>query len=268
VKTGASGQFLLNRLRPGKYRLMVTGGPNAQKLTGATLVDLGNEDAQNVALAAGPGAVVTGKIAFEGNFEGLKGPVNPRVARLALRSEVDAGGPGLVRGVVADDSTFRMENVPEGPARLSISLVTDAFYVKSITLNGQDVTNQPLNVVKNGQLDGVQMVISLVDAQLSGRVAPDANPQPGAPSPAVVLFPDTQASIQGPARVAHVNGSGQFTIRGIAPGNYRIVAVRNLAEGSESDPGFLTAVQGQAGQIAVAARKANAGIMQAIDAPR
>lgn len=133
------------------------------------------------------------------------------------------------------------------------------------------MTNQPLNVGKDGRVDGVEVVISLAAAQLSGRVAREASQRPGAPAPRVVLFPEDshvwQSSPQS-IKAAQVNGAGQFTIRGIAPGAYRIAAVRNLAEGGERDPTFLAAIQRRAGQVVVAGGKVNGGILQAIDAPR
>ena len=271
VNAGASGEFLLTRLVPGKYRVMVTAGQGGQRVTGSSAVDLGREDVKNVVVAAGPGAVITGRITFEGNLEGEKGPVSPHLARVSLRPEAGSVGHGVILGAIADDGTFRIENVPEGLARLGISLGSGAYYVKSVSLNGQDVAEQPLKVGKGVRLDGAEVVISLAVAQVSGRVMVDASKQPGTPAPQVILFPeDSQTWRTAPRfiKVGRVNEAGQFTIRGIAPGNYRMVAVRNLAEGSEGDPGFLAAVQGQARQVVVTGRRVNGGILQAVDAPR
>ncbi len=262
-KTGAAGEFMLPRLLPGKYRLEVSG--TTQKLTGSSTVDLGSQDLRGVALVAGPGAVVTGHMVIEGNITGLKGPVSPRLARISLRP--DAGGMAHTAGVIAADATFRIENVPEGAMRFVAGMNGDGYFLKSIVQNGRDLTDQALDVRTSDQIDSVEVVISLNAAQLSGKVVLQA----GAPQPEVIVFPtqmQTPRARQRLTKVAHVNESGQFTIRGIAPGEYGVIAVRGATEGSEGDANFQSAIEPQAKRVVLAAGRASAGILQAIDAPQ
>lgn len=122
--------------------------------------------------------------------------------------------------------------------RFHAGLSTDRYYLKSITVNGQDVTEGVLNVGRGERIDGAVVVISLAAGQLSGQVQAVS----GAGSPVVILWPSAQPGAR-LIKVAHVNESGQFTIRGIMPGEYGIVAARNVPEGSERDERVWTALQ-------------------------
>ena len=154
-----------------------------------------------------------------------------------MQSAEEFGWPHAA-GVIADDGTFRIENVPEGRMRFHAGLSTDRYYLKSITVNGQDVTEGVLNVGRGERIDGAVVVISLAAGQLSGQVQAVS----GAGSPVVILWPSAQPGAR-LIKVAHVNESGQFTIRGIMPGEYGIVAARNVPEGSERDERVWTALQ-------------------------
>lgn len=74
AKSGASGEFMLPQLLPGSYRLTVSGGVRGQVLMGSSMLTLGSGDLKGVVLTANAGAVVSGRIVFEGNFEGSKTP--------------------------------------------------------------------------------------------------------------------------------------------------------------------------------------------------
>jgi len=268
AKTGAAGEFLLPRLFPGKYRVDVTGG--AQKLTGFSTVDVA-QDVKGVTITAGPGAVVTGRIIFEGNFPGMKTPVSPHMARISMHRDLEAGGSPIViqhtAGAIADDATFRIENVPPGPMRFDVGMSTDRYYLMSIRQNGRDLTDETLDVAMGDSIDNVEVVISVNAGQLSGRVLPET----GTVKPEVIVFPaqmETPRGRQRLTRVARVNESGQFTIHGIAPGEYNVVAVRNAQEGSEGEQGFQSAVQPLAKRVTMAAGRAGVGVLQAVDAPR
>jgi hypothetical protein len=170
-------------------------------------------------------------------------------------------------GAIGDDATFRIENVPPGPMRFDAGMSTDRYYLKSVRQNGRDLTDETLEVGMGDKIDNVEVVISLNVAQLSGRVPPEA----GTVKHEVVVFPaqmETPRARQRMTRVAHLNESGQFTIQGIAPGQYNVVAVRNAQEGSEGEPAFQSAVQPAARQVTVAAGRAGVGVLQAVDAPR
>jgi hypothetical protein len=271
AQSGSGGEFALPRLLPGKYRLELT--PGAQKLTGSTMVDLGTQDVKGVTITAVPGAIVTGRIVFEGNLPGVKRPLSPHTARISLRADVQAGGPAIeyIPGTIADDSTFRIENVPEGPMRFDVGMSTDRYYLKAIRQNGSDLTDQTLNVRQGDQIESVEVVIAVPAAQLTGRVAPDIAAQSGTQQPEVILFPrrmETPRARQRLTKVAHVNESGQFTIRGIAPGEYSVIAVRNAQEGSEADPNFQAALRLQAKHVTLATGLAAAGTLQVTDAPQ
>ena len=267
VKSGSGGEFLLARLLPGKYRVTVTGGGG---LIGSTVVDLGSQDLKGVRVMAGLGAVVSGRIVFEGNFPGEKKPVNPHLARISLRPDVAGEGFAHMPGVIADDATFRIGNVPEGAMRFNVGMSADRYYLKSIRWNGRDLTDQTVEVGKGDRVEGVEVVISLAAAQLSGRVVPEDGAQ-GVAGEVVILFPrqmDTPRTQQRLTKVARVNEAGQFTIRGIRPGEYAVVAVRNVAEGSEGDPSFQAAMQPQGRPVSVMVGRARSEILRAVDAPR
>jgi hypothetical protein len=113
------------------------------------------------------------------------------------------------------------------------------FYLKSVAISGHEV--QPDNVVVNGTRGEMELIVSPAGGHVEG-VLYDSKDQPTRGS--ILLVPDVPQP--GPPdlfRRTSADGKGKFTLRGVAPGSYRLVAMESLNLDSEiNSPEFLRSI--------------------------
>ena len=149
------------------------------------------------------------------------------------------GGPQETK----DDLTFS-QNVPEGSMRFSVNLPTGNFYLKSIRMEGRDVTDQAVDFKNNDRYHGVEVVISSQGGQLSGVVRKEEGGEVlrGA---TVVVFP-ADPERQGKSRfikTVQTDQQGSFDAKGLVPGEYLACALLNHEAGAESDVSYLKEIE-------------------------
>ncbi|MCX6616711.1 MAG: carboxypeptidase-like regulatory domain-containing protein [Acidobacteria bacterium] len=261
--TDEKGAFRIGRLPAGTYRLSVLGAENQQKWVASSTVFLGSSDAAHLTIIAGHGATVKGRILFQGN----RRPVSPRAVRLGLQSQRGPGAQGLIHASINDDSTFTIYSIPPGPARFLASLNSESYYVKEILLKGRNVADQAVDFADGDLIREVHVVVALDAAEFSGAVVSHS----GTGTPAtVVLFPSQPDAWQSSPRlikVAATTAHGKFVIRGIMPGDYGIVAVRNLDPAAAGDPTLLGALEPFASRVTLRSGGAGSKVLHAIQGP-
>jgi hypothetical protein len=111
--------------------------------------------------------------------------------------------------------------------------------VKSITLDGQDISEALLDVSGHASVDGV--IITMTDrlTSVSGIVT-DGRGSPARDYVAVVLRADERESPSGIrfVRTARPDTNGQFEVRALRPGRYVAAAVEWLEQGRQFSPEF------------------------------
>jgi hypothetical protein len=216
-------------------------------------ITVDGREISNLSLRLQPGMTVSGKIVYEATT--LKPPTSFSTTRLMLaplpasgsQSDMLSSMMNALNATIADDGTFSAKGVlPDkyraavlGPgmmgglaslaaaANQSAAMPVDTWTLKSIMLNGRDVTDVSFEV-KPGE-DVAGLVITLTDrpTELSGRVIDRAGrAAPGFP---IVVF-STEVR---PA------SDGQFSITGLPAGEYFVCAVTDLDPNDLSDPTFL-----------------------------
>lgn len=133
-------------------------------------------------------------------------------------------------GYVEGDGKFVVRSLPAGPVMLTANLSgeqSDKYYVKSMTLNGQDLMTSAINMTEGGKVKNVQVVLGDDGATLKGKVvSADNKPAFGV---AVVLISTNPSQWQ---RLKSNNNNyrmtdqqGEFSIT-TAPGEYYVVFLR------------------------------------------
>ena len=112
--------------------------------------------------------------------------------------------------------------------------------LKSISLEGEDITDEPFDFKPGGNLTG--LVITLTDkiTDLSGTVK-GSQGQP-AKDYVLVVFPDDPKLWTGQSRhvrTARPNQDGHFNIKGLPPARYYAIAIESLETGTQNDPALL-----------------------------
>ena len=124
--------------------------------------------------------------------------------------------------------------------------------LKAVLLNGTDVTDTPLEFVPGKIVEGLQVVFTRKRPDISGLITNERN------------VPDTDATVirfsQDSARwnymsrflrTARPSQDGRYSLRGLPPDDYFIVAVKDIETGQWHDPEFLESVRAAARRISL-----------------
>jgi len=232
-----NGAFEIRGLAPGTYTLRASFIEDKLAFESEQTVEVGNEGAQNVQIAALPDFAASGHVTIAG------APKNP-IARVM----VEFAGEGMMTRVRASarspefkfDAQFRPERRYYARAR---NLPED-YYLKSVSISGHDLP--PNNMVVSGTRGDLEVVISAAGAHIEGTLFDDKEePTRGS----ILLVPDVPEP--GPPDLyqrTSADSKGRFTLRGVHPGSYRMLAVESInLDGEINDPDFLRTI-GNRGQ--------------------
>jgi protocatechuate 3,4-dioxygenase beta subunit len=255
-----SGQFRVLNVPPGRYVAQVRtqvgrGGPAARGANVASAefgrqeITVGAEDLNGVVLLTGPGARVTGQIVTD---TGVVPSIRAQQLTVMARPvQLDPSSPAGGVGRVNDDFTFELNGVFD--ARVFRLNAPQGWNLKSVLLNGQDVTDVPLELPPAQTVSGMQIVITERTTDLSGRVT-DARSRP-VTDVTVVIFPADEDKWMYQSRfvrAARPDQDGRYEIRGLPPsGDYLAIAVQGLEDGQAGDPEFLATVRDHAAKLSL-----------------
>ncbi len=137
-------------------------------------------------------------------------------------------------GRAAEDGAFRIVNIVPGEYRIATSGLPPGLYVKEIRYNGGRVEG---TVTLNGSAMAQQFVVELGDrpAAVTGIVKQGDDPADGA---WVILekWP-SQAGNYWNRRPVAADENGKFQFTGLAPGEYRVIAVAREDRMRLEEPG-------------------------------
>ena len=249
----ADGSFKLTNMLPGKYRLTTSTTRDGKQESGSVIVEVGNEDLQNVFIVLGNGAEVSGKIVVEGQSTQ---PIEPRQIRVTLVPDAGpmmggffGGGPQETK----DDLTFT-QNVAEGSMRFNVNLPTGNFYLKSIRMEGRDVTDQAVDFKNNDRYHGVEVVISSQGGQLSGVVRKEEGGEVLRGATVVVFTSDPERQSKSRfVKTVQTDQQGSFDAKGLVPGEYLVCALLTHDAGAETDVSYLKEIEKLGKRIELAA---------------
>ena len=246
----ATGEFEVRDVAPGSYwlQVMITSinpsapGGVALSAPGAgpgfnttqIPVDVSNGDLDDVTITTSPGVSISGRIRMEG-------PTNDNpFSTLSLSLQPVVGGGSILStlaGTVrpAADGTFTIPRVTPGEYRLYVSGLNQGTFVKSARLDEADALQA---VTIGGRVDGsLDIVLNPNAGQVDGTlIGGDLKPVSGV---SVVLVPERSRDRLDLYKTAITGQDGRFSIRGIAPGDYRLFAWEDIEPFSYFDPDVL-----------------------------
>jgi hypothetical protein len=151
---------------------------------------------------------------------------------------------------VKPDGSFQLEDV--GPDRYAVSIngLPEGFYLKSVRSANLDVLAGGLEIA-GGSPAPLDVVLSPNAGQVTG-VVQDAN-QKAAPAVMVVLVPQEKERRDREAfyRTTTSDLAGQFTFKGVVPGEYRVYAWEEAEYGAWMDPDFMKPLESRGAAVSV-----------------
>jgi hypothetical protein len=151
-----------------------------------------------------------------------------------------AGGMSMFAG---GRDSFRLAGMT-GPFHLDTQGIPDGWAVSAITLDGRDVTDEPIEL--NGRDAQAEIVLTDRIASVNGVV----QSREGGSGHSVIVFADDESRWTYPSRfvrVTRADDRGRFEVNGLPPNErYLAVAVDYLEDGEEQNPELLGRLRGRA----------------------
>ena len=242
-QTQGDGAFTVRNVPPGRYLAIARFGGRRFDNPLFAMQSI-TVDGQ---LAAG--ATVTGTVVFESSTLPPADDLSRvRVSTRPLRA-LPFGGDGATG--VESDGTFELTNVPMGAQLFGVN-APDPWHLKAIYVNGQEVTDVPLEFGAGSRVENVSVVLTDRVSELSGLVS-DGSGRP-LPEFTVVAFSidtDLWRSRSRQIAVARPDQNGRYQVRGLPAGDYYIVAVDGIQQGAWYDPSLLGQLSRDAGRVTI-----------------
>ena len=251
---GADGQFSIANVPPGDYSIGVV--PMVTRLEPAASAEFdevasvpftaAGQDITDLIITTTPGATVTGRVIFEGTSNAARpdrvvAHAPDHRTNLVYRHDgengaIDASGRFQLRGMVGRAifvTSFKDYNVRDA-----------GWSMKSVTLNGADITDTPIDIPGAGDLGGIEITLTDTLTRVSGTVT-NARRE-AVKDYVVVILPERLKEGVLPGRftrTARPNQEGRYEIRGLPAGDYLAVTVPTFEFGNEWDPAFRKQVE-------------------------
>jgi hypothetical protein len=234
----ADGTFRIWRLDPGKYRITAHIFDTARTpLQSAPLeIEVGDSNIDNVALRMVPAGDVQGQLEYDdeqarpsaaptspagtspASTSGAQKKNAPIPARqVFLQGVSDGMSPSYAK--IADDGSFTLERLQPDVYRVRVSW--GGVYVKSMLFGQTPIEGSTLDLRNGPGGQALSIHLSSAVAKLSGIVRDGNNPAAGV----LVALVSGDEGMYGFNRTASTDASGTYTISGIAPGTYKLVAI-------------------------------------------
>jgi hypothetical protein len=229
----AKGNFEIRGVAPGSYYLTGNYVDNGQRYSARIPVDVGNSTVEGIEVNFQPPAEIKGRIVVEENGD-LKG------AGLNIILQPKSTGPmmGGTGGQMKEDLTFKLSNIGPDPYDINVFGFPEGFYLKSIRIGDQDVTETGADFTRGVPAGEMTVVINPNGGQIEGTVQ-NAKSE-NAVGATVTLIPDeSHRSLTWLYKTSNTDQNGHFTVTGLRPGEYKIYAWEDIEPGSYQDPDFM-----------------------------
>jgi hypothetical protein len=211
-------------------------------------VTVTGQDITGVVLAATATATAIGRIVYEGTP-----PPGSATAAVTVSgmpdsvSSIPMGGMARAR----PDGRFELKGLI-GQRVLRITPPA-GWFLKSTKIDEADVTDMPVEFKSGAEITGVEFVLTQRASTLTGMVVEGAKGE--AASDYVVVAFASDSRRWGPrsrfVRTARPDQGGKFTLRGLPPADYLVVAVEYLESGQEGDPELLERLRPMAKSLSI-----------------
>jgi hypothetical protein len=247
----ADGSFSISNVAPGDYMLSVysRGTDSGDVESAAVRIGVVGEDMSGLSVVTAPGARITGRIIVAASK-----PSEPSRSSVQVFTEPVGdrfAGNLAAQAKIAADWSFELTGVA-GQRRLRAN-APSGWTLRSVTLDGTDITDSALEAPARGDLGGLQIILTDQVSSISGTVS-DAEGRPQRDY-WVVAFPADSARWTARSRYlqsSRPDQNGRFSLAALPAGTYLVSAIDDLDDGEGNDPEFLDTLRATASPITIA----------------
>ena len=231
------GAFTIGNVAPGRYMLRARGDDGDTPQYAAQALTVSGDDLDDVTVMLAPAATITGTVTFAGTAGATPDLSQFRITAPSAEQS-DVGPQQNAR--IGKDGTFAIVGVAAGSHFVRSAGAARGFILKSVAINGRDVTDAPLTLRAGETLANVSVVFTDQQNEINGTLT---NEQ-GTPVPDyTVLAFSTDSSLWRPQSrqimTARPDQTGKYRIRGLPKGEYYLVAVDPAEQGEWFNPQYL-----------------------------
>ncbi len=265
------GNFELRDVPEGAYWFVVrVTATRASAGTGRTAIlplNVAGGDVDGVTVALLPVVAVQGRATLDGapftSADAVDFQVRLNANRVGAFTANMAPNPSPA--FFQPDGTFLIANVNPGEYELAFGGLPPDAYVQEAHLGGVDALAQRIAI--NGSNSGtLEIAVSTKSGQLTGVVS-DRDRRP-AEDVQVVVIPEGPLRRPDRYKTARTDANGQFLIRGIAPGSYRVYAWESIERFRFFDDEFVRQFDGAGRSVQVEAGFRGTANLEMIPAAR
>jgi hypothetical protein len=206
-----TGEFRITNVPAGSYSLVASWSDAGGLHYARQLIDVSSSDLKNLDVNIVSGIDVPGHITWDSVSR-------PEMTEMYTVLSSTDGIPVSKSGVIKEDNSFVVRDLPEGDYKISLyGLPLDA-YLKSAQYGHQDVLESGLTLRRTSS--SLQITLSSMGGRVEGTVL-DSDFLPAA-GVRVTLLPHRVQRNADLTKEATTDQNGAFVLRGIAPGDYRL----------------------------------------------
>ena len=253
--------FILS-LYPGAYVLTAL----ARGMSGRINLNVVDSNSVNLQVPLSPPTDIDGRVTIDGNLAGVFA-ANGVPVKVILRS-MTAPIPNIVTRVLPD-GTFQLRGIPAGDYRVDIHPILSVppeenvppalrdLYVRSLRFGKDDVLGDALHI-EGASANRMEVVLGTNGGVVVGRILRDK--RVAVVNARAVLIPNVARRRGDLYKSVLTDDTGQFEIRGVAPGDYKVFAWELVEFGAWQDPQFIKLYENRGTSVRV-----NAGGRQSVD---
>jgi protocatechuate 3,4-dioxygenase beta subunit len=228
--------------------------PTDATLCAQVPLSVSGRDISDLVIPLTPAPRVSGRVEFEGTSDkpssssvvGIRILLNPADgSRLSDRTLT------LQTGHPDENAEFTTYGVPPGQYVVSIAGAPAGWTLKGVAYQGRDLADTPVDL-ETKDITGVVITFTDRPSAIVGVVQGPRGPDPDAVVLAYPTDPDEWAASGGVPRrlrTARADATGAYSITGLPPGEYHVIAVKEDTIGDWQDPALLQALTQYAQQV-------------------
>jgi hypothetical protein len=241
------GSFTVSNLAPGEYMIMaMTPGAVGDMSEFATAqVTIAGEDVTGVHVVGQKSITASGRLIVDPGAAKSLTPASIRLMAMPAHPE-DNMLAGMGTGKVNDDLTFDVKTRP-GLALIRFVALPTGWGVKSVRLNGADVTDSGIEFKPNEDVTGLEVELTNKPTEVSGLVT-NARSEPVKDYTVVVFAREREkwGYMSRFSQSSRPDQDGRYKVKALPAGEYLAVALDYVEPGDATDPEFLDRVKARA----------------------
>jgi len=236
------GSFDLPGVLPGSYTVTAQWYDDGKVHTARQNIDVGNADVEGLQLTIGKGTPIVGHL----RWEGKPSMIGDQLMVFAQSTD-ETVHPGYAR--VDADGSFTWAEVPDGELRVRVFGQSEDSFVKAARYGSADALADGFTP-RAGSGTTLEIIMSSHGALVQGS-AVDADGLPAVGAQVVLVPEGLRRERFDLYKTAQTDQRGQFQLRGVAPGDYKLFSWDEVEHGAWEDQDFLKAFESNGEKVTV-----------------